>query len=825
MERLWQNLRYTIRVLRKNLGFTTVAVLSLALGIGANTAIFTLINALLLRELPVRNPDRLVELSLVRGDHKIPLSFPIFQELERGQRVFSSLIAWGGSPANVEVNSSLYHVNVISVTGDYYLALGANPLLGRLLTPDDVDLQGGATHEIAVIDYQFWQAHFAGAPDIIGKQIRIEGHPFTVIGVTRKWFTGMTTGQAPDITIPITAQPLIQGAAFNLDNRALLWLSVTGRLKDGISLDQVRAQLQSFWPDVLAATVSTQAPGLRRQTFLSMALDVAPAATGVARDLRAQFTRPLYILSGIVGLILLAACVNLTNLMLARSAARSHEMSVRVALGATRWTLARQALLEGLVLSLAGALLGFVFAYWGSRLLVALMTQGSLTPVTLNLTPDLRVLALAISVAILTGILLGLAPAWRSSRQDPASTLQQNARSVAGTVGGLSKALIVTQVTLSLVLLLGAGLLVRSFQRLHSINLGFQRESLLEISLSPRPSAYQSLDMNSYDQQLVKRVADLPGVRSVSLADNPIPGPQLYRENVSSASSDPATAVRVLASEATVLPGFFATLGTTLLRGRDFNANDDPQHSGVVILNTSLANILFPRGDALGQHIRFGFMPTFQNLEVVGLASDARLFDLREPPTPIVYFPLRQNPSRAQAGTLFVRTSAAPEAIALAVGREIESLGREYPLHTKTALQVISEVLVEERVMAMLSTFFAALALVLASIGLYGLMSYAVTRRTREIGTRVALGAQQHNILWIVLRETIALTLLGIALGVPCALAASRIIASTLFSVSSNDAPTLTAVSLLLLAVSLFAGYLPARRASVIDPTIALRTE
>jgi ABC-type antimicrobial peptide transport system permease subunit len=263
--------------------------------------------------------------------------------------------------------------------------LGANPILGRLLTPDDVDLRSGATHEVAVIDYQFWQQHFGGAFDVIGKQIRIEGHPFTIIGVSRKWFTGMTTGQATDITIPITAQPTIQGSNFRLDNRAVLWLSVTGRLKDGVTLDQARAQLQSFWPDVLAATVTTQTPGPRRDTFLSMGLDVAPVATGIAKDLRAQFTRPLYILSGIVALILLAACVNLTNLMLARSAARSHEMSVRMALGATRWTLARQVLIESLLLSLAGAALGLAFAYWGGRLLVILMTQGFLRRVTLDL--------------------------------------------------------------------------------------------------------------------------------------------------------------------------------------------------------------------------------------------------------------------------------------------------------------------------------------------------------------------------------------------------------------------------------------------------------
>jgi FtsX-like permease family len=308
----------------------------------------------------------------------------------------------------------------------------------------------------------------------------------------------MMTGQATAITIPITAQPLIQGNAYSLDNRSLLWLSVTGRLKDGITPEQARAQLQSFWPDVLAATVTTQTPGPRRDAFLSMGLDIAPAATGIAKDLRAQFTRPLYILSGIVALILLAACVNLTNLMLARSAARSHEMSVRRALGATRWTLAQQVLIESLLLSLAGATLGLAFAYWGSRLLVILMTQGFLSHVALDLTPDLRVLGLTVSVAILTALLLGLAPGWRSSRQDPASTLQQNARSVAGAVRGFSKALIITQVTLSLVLLLGAGLLIRSFQRLHSINLGFEKESLLEITLSPKPGGYQGVDISRH---------------------------------------------------------------------------------------------------------------------------------------------------------------------------------------------------------------------------------------------------------------------------------------------------------------------------------------
>ena len=382
MERLWQNLRYTIRVLAKNPGFTTVAILSLALGIGANTAIFTLINAVLLRDLPVRQPERLVQLVGVRPDGKVPFSYPMFREVERGQRVFTGLIGWGtGGMQSVEVNGILSQNHVVAVTGNGYSELGVTPLLGRLLTPEDSNPSSGTTSQVAVLGYEFWHSRLGGAVDVVGKQIRVEGHPFSIIGVTRKWFAGMTTGQPPDITIPITAYPaLMEGNEFTLDSRSILWLSVIGRLKDGVTIEQARAQLQSFWPDVLLATASTEIPGPRRQRFLSMGLEVSSAAKGFTSGLRSQFARPLFVLAGIVGLILLVACVNLANLMLARAAACSHEMSVRVAIGASRWSLARQVLTESLALSLAGALLGLAFAFWGSHLLVLLMTQGESIP-------------------------------------------------------------------------------------------------------------------------------------------------------------------------------------------------------------------------------------------------------------------------------------------------------------------------------------------------------------------------------------------------------------------------------------------------------------
>jgi len=823
MRQLWQNLRYSLRALGNNPGFTTVAILSLALGIGANVAIFTLINALLLRDLPVPHPERFVELSVVRHGEKIPLSYPMFRELDRGQRVFSGLVGWTESfSPNVEVNSVFARGNVLAVTSSFYSELGVTPLFGRLLTSEDINPHAGSTSQLAVIGYEFWQGRFGGAPDVLGKQVRIEGQPFTVVGVTRKWFTGLTPGEPPEITVPITAYPLIEGRDFSLDNRSILWLSVTGQLKDGTTIDQARAQLQSFWPEVLLATASTETPGLRRQTFLSMGLDLSQVRTGVAKDLRAQFSRPLYILAGIVGLILLVACVNLANLMLARAAARSHEVSVRMAIGASRWALAGQALIESLALSLAGAFLGLALSYWASRVLVAFMTEGT---VSLDLRPDLPVLSVALFVGVFTGMFFGLAPTWHSSRQDPAVVLQQGTRSLAGGAGKLGKVLIVTQVALSLVLLLGAGLLVRTFQDLRSVNLGFEKNNLLEIIPEAKPGGHQNVDMNSYHKQLIDRISKIPGIRSVGFADISIPTQQPWHETASPISEDPNTGARLMADGITIWPGFFKTLAIPLIAGRDFVEADDARHPRLAIVSRRFAERLFVNGDAIGKHIRFGFMPDLQNIEIVGVAEDARILDLREAAPPIVYLSYLQHSQPTPWGGLYVRTERSPEALAKTIGREIESLGHEYPLRTATVDQMTSRFLVNERVIALLSSFFAALALLLASIGLYGLMSYGVTRRTREIGVRVALGAQQVSVRWMILRETLTLALIGIAIGIPCGLAASRLIASMLFGLSPSDFSTMVIACLLLLAVALFAGYLPARRASSIDPIVALHTE
>jgi predicted permease len=830
MGTLWQDLRYSFRVMAKTPSLTTVAILSLALGIGANTAIFTLINALLLRDLPVRQPEQLVELSVKRLEGPVPFSYPMFREIERGQGVFSYLMAWSvGAQSNIELNGTLSQEAVVTVSGNYHSGLGVNPFLGRLLAPEDANAQAGSTSQVAVLSYEFWQRRFGADASIIGKQIRIEGHPFTIIGVTRKWFTGMTPGEPPEITIPITVRPLISnGWLQNLDDRSKLWVNLTGRLKPGVTIAQARAQLLSFWPGMLEATASTQEPGLRRERFLSMGLELTSVATGLARELRAAYTRPLYVLLGIVCLILLVSCVNLANLMLARGADRSQETSIRMALGAGRWTLGRKVLAEALMLSCSGALLGLAVAYWGSRLLVNLITQTSVASVVLDLRPDWRVLCTAAAAAIVTGILFGVAPAWFASRQDPASLLQQNRRTLAAGVGRAGKALIVGQVALSFVLVMGAGLLVRTFQKLSSIDLGFRQDNLLEVLLSPRPGGFSNVDVNAYRLELLQRLSAIPGVRSVAMGPF-VPEPEGWRDTVSATTATDAAGrgTGLMADATEVTPGFFATMGMSLLRGRDFDWRDDDRHPPVAIVSQSLAERLFPNGTATGQRIRFSFMPEYQALEVVGVADDARLFDFRDAQkaADVVYLPTLQDVKYPLGGSLVIRASQSPESVASAVARQIESLGHEYALRTETAPAVMAQTLVAEQGTAALSAFFAGLALLLASIGLYGLMSYMVSRRTHEIGIRVALGAQRQNVRWMVLRDAVALGVIGIAAGIPCSLGANRLLASMLFGVSSTDALSLATASLLLLGVALTAGYFPARRAMRVDPMVALRCE
>jgi predicted permease len=818
------DVRYGLRMLAKKPGFTTAAVVTLALGIGANTAIFSLLNAVMLRKLPVRQPDQLVELfTRDRSGRTGQLSFPLFEEIERRQRVFSGMFAWWGDGVfNVEANGVLSQGDIYAVTGDFYSELGVTPLLGRLLTPADVNLHGGSPAAVAVLGCGFWQRYYGGDATVLGKTVRIEGIPFTVVGVTRQGFRGMGLASAPDVTIPLFTR-LRGGKPEKLYTSASFWVGATGRLKNGVTLAQARAQIGSFWQAALEETLPSDYNAQQRAEYLGTNPDPESAANGIDWFLRAHFTRPLYFLAGIAGLILLIACVNLASLMLARAAGRTHEMGVRVALGASGGRLARQLLTESVLLSALGAAVGFVLACWGSVALKNFVTRGYLVPSALNVNPDLRVLGFTAALAILTGILFGLAPVWQLARRSPAGVLQEDSRRLGNPPGRFGKGLISIQVALSLVLLMAAGLFIRSLEKLNSVDPGFQTQSVLDIQLFARPHGYENLDNLSYYSELLGRVSRLPGVAGAALSHFRPAGGYEWQEPVSASSSP--TGPGTQAGLAWVSPGFFETLGIRLLSGRDFNWQDNAHSPRVATLSQSLAGRLFPSGDAIGRRINIGAEPEWQNVEVVGIVTDTHLYDVRSGNTSTVYVDALQAEDFAHWSSLEVRAMGNPMGVAAAARNAVDGLGHEYVLMMRTLAQVKDQALLNERLTAMLSELFGGLALLLVATGLYGLMAYNVAQRTREMGIRMALGAPQASILWMVLRETLILIIIGLGIGIPCALMAAKLIAHMLFGLSPHDPLTLGAVLLALILATAVAGYIPARRATKVDPMVALRYE
>jgi predicted permease len=799
--------------------FASIFVLSLAVGIGAATSVFTLLNALVLRPLPLPHPEQLVHVTAVYRNHsRIPISYPMFMELDREQRAFSGICGWtAAADFNVEINGTMSLSDVRSVTGGYYTVLGAHPLLGRLINPSDV--QGSQVSQVAVVSYEVWKRRFAGDPVIVGRTMRIEGKLFTIIGVTQKWFTGMTVGSPPEITIPAGAAQL-----YDMQSRSQLWLFVTGRLGGGNSIAQAQSQLESFWPRLLEDTLPSESTGQRRQSFLSMGLELDSAAAGV-RGLRSKVQRPLYLLLSIVALILVVVCVNLASLTLARATSRRQEISTRIALGATPWQAVRQFFIETLFLSGTGALLALPLSYWGSRLLIALMTHNQTVPVLLDIRPDWRVLCFAAAAAVLTGLFIGLVPAWQLSRQDPAATLRQGGRTIGRGIGVAGKVLIVSQIAISLVLLQTAGLFLRTLQGLRSFDPGFAKVGVTEVHLTPFPQGFEGVEMGSYRRQLAEAVGNLPSVRSAAISSFPIPAGEDggWKETVA-LQSDANPVDNITATIAAISPGFFKTLAIPFVSGRDFSWTDDKGHPRIAIIDSLLAKQLFPSENPIGKRVRFGVQPDFQDLEIVGVSQSARILDVRDANAALLYVPALQFRNFAEGGTLLVRGSTSPE-FAKAVDAEVQSFGHEYSASTSTLEEKSARVLVYEQMTATLSTFFAAIALLVAGFGLFGLMSYAVNLRTHEIGIRMALGSRRSGILGLILRESVVVTLLGIGIGLPCALAASRMVAHMLFALSFADPLTLACASLTLLLTGTVAGLLPGLRAMKLNPVTALRHE
>ena len=817
LEQLWQDVRYGLRRLRRSPGFTAVAVLTLALGIGANTAIFSLINALILRALPVRDPEQLVAIATVSPDAangKDRLSLPMFEEIVKHQQIFSSLFAWtGGGMIDYEANGVKYAAASDTVSGDYFSTLGVQPFLGRVLGPSDVGLERGSSAPVAVISYTCWQRRYNSDPAVVGKRIRVNDHPLTIVGVAPKGFTGLDIDAGPDAFVPIG----FSGATtFRQPER--LSLDVVGRLRMGVSLEKARADLGSLWPGIQTATVPPSYQGERRARFFARKINVESMATG-SSYLR-RFKYELEVLMGVVGLTLLITCLNLANLTLARAIAREHEMGTRIALGASGWRLVRQLITEGVMLSGAGALLGLAFAFWTSGFLVNTMWTGYV-PLNLDPTPDLRVLAFTVGVAGLTTLLFGLAPAWLLAWTNPAAVLQKSARRVQSAGGRVNRALVIAQIGVSLALVVGASLLVRSLEKLRSTDPGYRREGVMVIQLFPQAGREKIPDRVTYYRELVDRLSQLPGVESVSYSHM---GPVLSYEykvplSVASSSLAPVDAV-----EDWVGPGFFRLIGMRVVEGREFTWGDDERAPRVAVVSESLARWLSPGTSPIGRKIHVSPGPDYEDFEIVGVVNSASLWKIQSHEPMAFYTPLMQDPSM-NTSLVDLRIAGNPHALFLSVGRTIESLGHHFPLRTQTLEERADMSSNMDRMVVTLSGFFAGLSLLLASIGLYGLISYAVSRRTPEIGVRRALGAQRGDILWMVAREAVFLVGVGVTIGLAGALLATRLISSMIFGLRPTDPLSFSLATSLLIGVALLAGFLPARRAAKIDPTVALRYE
>ncbi len=825
---LGTDVRYGLRILRKSPGFTAAAVLSLALGIGINTAVFSLINAVLLRTLPVKNPEQLVVFS-----HGNDFSYPMYQDLRDGNAVLSGLLCRFTIPASMSAEGQTDRISAELVSGNYFQVLGVQALIGRTLTPDDTRVPGA--QPAVVLNNGFWRRRFGSDPGVVGKTIRLDGHPMTVVGITPAGFEGTEVGVSPDVRVPITMVPAMLPdlpAESGMYDRGWGWLDLVGRLKDGVSRTQAESALNAFYAHAREDEVHSlfkDLPQSDKARLLSERLRLEPGSRGVS-NLREMFSRQLWVLMAAVGIVLLIACANVASLLLARAMARQREIAVRLALGASRVRVVRQLVTESVILVLIATAASILVARWGSHMLASFLPQGRL-PASLNIEPDFRVLVFTVIVSLAAGILFGLAPALQLTRSAVAPALKAQA-SLSGLRGPLTlrKVLTVAQVALSLLLLEGAGLFMRTLQNLKAVDIGYDRENVLLLELVPVLNGYSDDQSTRFFEQVIEKVNQLPGVRSAGIGSMGLLGPGLRIEGVH-AEGENTTRREGGGWINSVSPKYFVTLKIPLLLGRSFNAHDTKSATRVAIVNQTLARRFFGDSKVVGRHLRIGEV---NNVEIVGVVRDGKYKDVRgepsnfvplrgEPPN-LVYVPFEQNLGAPM--TLYVRTVGDPAKVTAAIRHEVQAVDANVPIYNVRTLEAqLDESLSQERLVATLSSWFGGFALLLASIGLYGMLAYSVTRRTNEIGLRMALGAERGGVIWMVLREALLLVGTGVAIGVPLALALARSIASLLYGLKPTDSLTISVVVVLLFAVAAIASYLPARRASCVDPMVALRYE
>jgi len=829
MTNLSQDIRFSLRMLRKNPGFTTVAILTLALGIGANTAIFSLIDAVMLRLLPVERPEELLQIGMMtpkfgNGGPRTTYTNPLWEELRDHQDVFSGLLAWGSSSFNLARGGVVQNVRGIYASGGYFAALGVQPAAGRLLTVND-DKRGCAG--VAVLSYGFWQEHFGRAASAIGSTIPLEGHPFEIVGVSAPGFFGAEVGKSFDVATPICSEAILEGKNSALDRRSSWWFRVMGRPKPGFSREQIAARLAVLSPQIFAATVPANWNPAQQASFRNWQLVTLPGSAGLSQ-LRRAYDLPLKLLMGIAGLVLLIACANIASLMLARAAARRKEIAVRLAVGASRLRLVRQLLTECVVLSVSGAFLGILVAQWASRLLVRYISTGN-NKLFLDLAPDARVLAFTAGVAVLTGLLFGVLPAFRSTRVSLAGVMKGEAAQGTGrdALFRSGRWTVAVQVAISLVLVVTAGLFVRSFANLATLDVGFDRTNVLIAVMDMHNANLPNAQRAAASDEILRRVRALPGVILASQSMvTPVSG-ATWDDMIVVEGPNAPTGNDSDVYINHIAPGYFATMRTPLLEGRDFNERDTGEIPRVVIINQALARKFFPGVDPLGKTIRrFATATTLSDpIEIVGIARDAKYESLREDFPPTAYFPLRELPGGTEHSHLLIRTQLPPALMTRAVEQAVAGVNKSISLEFRTLAQQVNDSIVQERMLATLSGFFGALALLLAMIGLYGVLAYLVLQRQKEIGIRMALGAQRRAIWRLVMRDVGLLLLAGIAAGAGMAWVATRYVESLLFGLRAHDAGTISLGIALLVAVALLASYRPARRAMRVDPLVALRYE
>ena len=832
-DHLVQDLRFGLRTLRKNPGFAAVAVLTLALGIGANTAIFSLLNAVLLRPLAVEKPQELVLLGTGRAagstadfaDTEL-YSYAFYRQVQRKNQVFSDLSVILSLPLGMHglvagrPEMELLHVQLVS--GTYFRMLGVKPWLGRSLTEAE-DEPAGA-HPVAMVSYSWWDQRFARDPAILGKTVTLGSTVYTIVGISPRGFFGTAVGQSPDLWIPLSMEKQISPGWNGLDDKWFQSLYILGRLKPGVTIVQARAQVNllanQIWRDHAGPTLTKQ----QQDDLRHAQIELTSIKHGLPQ-IRYGAETPLQILMAVVGLVLLIVCANLANLLLARATTREREIAVRMSLGAGRGRLVRQLLTESLVLALAGATLGIVFAVWAGNVLVAMVPHGD-EPLLLNVTPDARVLGFTLLVSLATALLCGLAPALRATRIALGSSLKEARGSVASTSRTrLTKALIVSQVALSLVLLIGAGLFLRTLVNLSNVETGFNKENVLLFGIDPPAVSYkEDARLVGLYQQIEQRVSALPGVRADSISFFTFDQGE-WTQRVSVLGRAPSPQDHMVATHNLVGPGYFATMGIRLLLGRAFGPHDTGASPKVAIINETFARWCLPGSSPIGKHFGLGRDPKHSNdIEVVGVVKDAKYQDLGERPFPAAYYPYTQ---RVQYLNDFeVRYSGSPDVMIAQVRQAISQVDRSLPVaYSGTLVEQVNRSLAGQSLIARLSSFFGLLAAFLACIGIYGLAAYSVTRRTNEIGIRMALGAEPSGVLWMVMRESLTLAVLGVAIGIPVSLAAARLIESVLYGLKGTDPTTIALASLAMIAVAALAVYLPARRAAKVDPMVALRYE